>query len=49
LGVWREPIRKELQGNKAVELGVLSFVDHTHTAATELLQDVVVGDGPPYK
>jgi hypothetical protein len=54
LCVWREPVRKELQGNEAVELGVLSFVDDTHPAATELFNNAVVRDvlpdhaGKPY-
>jgi hypothetical protein len=42
LGVWREPVRKELQGNKAVQLGVLRFIDDAHAAATELLDDAIV-------
>ena len=35
LCVWRKPVRKEFQGNKAVELGVLSFVDNAHSTAAE--------------
>ncbi len=36
---------KEFQGDGTLELGVLSLVDHTHTALAELLGDFVVGDG----
>ena len=35
LGVCSEAIREELQGNEAVELGVLSFIDDGHAATTE--------------
>jgi hypothetical protein len=45
LGVWREAIRKELQGNETVELGVLGLVDHTHATTAQLLNNSVVGDG----
>jgi hypothetical protein len=30
LRVWRKTVGQELQGNEAVELGVLRFIDHTH-------------------
>jgi hypothetical protein len=49
LGVWCEPIRKELQGNEAVELGVLSLIHNSHTTAAEFFYDSVVGDGPSEK
>ena len=45
LGVWREPVRKELQGNEAVEFDILGFIDHTHAAATELFDDSIMRDG----
>jgi hypothetical protein len=35
-------VREELQGDKAVQLYVPSFVDHTHSALAELLDDAVV-------
>ena len=38
-------LRQELQGNKAVQPGVLGLVDHTHTAAAEFLDDAVVRNG----
>jgi hypothetical protein len=38
-------VRQELQGDKAVQLYVLSLIDHTHPAATKLLDDPVVRDG----
>jgi hypothetical protein len=34
LRIWSEPVSKELQGNEAMEFGVLSLVPNTHTAAT---------------
>jgi len=43
--VWREPVREELQGNEAVELGILCFIDNAHTAPAELFGDAVVRDG----
>ena len=36
--------RQELEGNKAMQAGVLGLVDHTHAAAAQLFDDVVVGD-----
>jgi hypothetical protein len=44
LSIWRERVRKELQGNEAMELGILSFINNTHTAA-ELFENAVVRDG----
>ena len=41
----REAIRKELQGNEAAELGVLSFIDDAHAATTEFFQNAVVRNG----
>jgi hypothetical protein len=38
-------VREELEGNEAVQLYVLSFVDHTHPAAAQLPDDAVVRDG----
>ena len=38
-------IWQELKGNKASESGVLSLIDHAHTTAAQLLDDVVVRDG----
>jgi hypothetical protein len=45
LRVFRNLVRQELQGNKTVQLYVLSFVDDTHPAAAELLDDAVMRDG----
>jgi hypothetical protein len=45
LAVLRKIFGEELQGNEATEARVLSFIDHTHAAATELLDDPVMGDG----
>src|SRR5262249_28856018 len=38
---WRE----ELQGDEPMQAGVLGFIDHTHAASAELLQDAVMRDG----
>jgi serine/threonine protein kinase len=38
-------LRQELEGNKAPKASVLSLIDHAHTAAAELLDDPVMGDG----
>jgi len=45
LGMVDDVISQELQGNEAVKLGVLGLVDHTHAAASELLDDAVVRYG----
>ena len=42
LRVWREPIREELQGNLAVQFGVLSLIHNTHTTTAKLFKDAVV-------
>ena len=46
LGVSGDVIRQELEGDKAMQTGVFGFVDHTHAAATDLLDNAVVRDGP---
>src|SRR5258708_33462171 len=38
-------VRQKLEGHEAVQAHVFRFVNHSHTAATELLDDVVVRDG----
>ncbi len=45
LWVFGDFIGKKLQGGESVQGYVLGFVDHTHAAATELLDDAEVGDG----
>ena len=45
LVVFRKFLRQELQRNEAAQLGVLGLIDHTHAAATELLNDAIVRDG----
>ena len=45
LRVFSDVIGQELEGNKAVKLHILGFVDNPHAAATELLQDAVVRNG----
>jgi len=47
LCVFRNLVRQELQGDKAVKLYILSFVDYAHAAAAQLLNDAVVRDGVP--
>ena len=36
---------QEVQGHIAAQAGVLSLGDHTHPTSTQLLCDLVVGDG----
>jgi len=38
-------VRQELEGDEATEPCVLRFVDHAHSAAAELRDDAVVGEG----
>jgi len=45
LGFFGYIIGKKLQGHKAIELYVLGFVNNTHAASPELLENAVVGDG----
>src|SRR5580692_5267628 len=45
LRVFRNLVRQELQDDKAVQLYVLSLVNHTHTTTAELFDDAVVRDG----
>ena len=46
LGVSGDVVGQKLEGNKAVQPGVFGFIDHTHAAATDLLDNAVVRDGP---
>jgi hypothetical protein len=45
LAVLGKVFGEELQGDEAAELEVLGLINHTHTAATELLEDVVMRNG----
>ena len=45
LGIFRNFVRKELQGDEAVQLYVLGLINHTHTAPAEFFDDAVVRDG----
>jgi hypothetical protein len=47
LGVFGYVVRQELEGYKATEFDILSFVDHAHSAAAQLLDNAVVRDGSP--
>ena len=38
-------VREEFQRHVAAQAGVFGFVDNTHAAAAQLLDDAVVGDG----
>jgi hypothetical protein len=40
-------VKQELECNEAMQLHVLSLVDHTHPAAAQLLDEAVVRDGLP--
>src|SRR5215472_19272788 len=44
-----EVFRQKLQCDETAELGVLGFVDHTHTAAPEPLDNLIVRDALPRK
>jgi len=37
--------RQELEGDEPAELGVFGFINHTHPAATQLLEDAVMRNG----
>src|SRR5437763_11693345 len=45
LRVLRNIVGQEFQRDKAAEFGILGLVDHTHAAATQLLDDAVMRDG----
>jgi len=45
LRLFRKVLRKEFQSNEPTKLSVLSFVDDSHPAATELFDDAVMRDG----
>jgi hypothetical protein len=45
LRVFGYVVGEELEGNKATELDILSFVNHTHPTAAEFFDDAVVRDG----
>ena len=45
LRILRNVVRKEFQSDEAPEVDVLGFVNNTHPAAAQLLDDVVVRDG----
>ena len=41
--IMRQVVRKKFQGNEAAPPSVFDLIDHTHTAATELLHDTEMG------
>ena len=43
--IGRELIGQELQSNVAAQTQVFGLIDHTHAAATQLLQDAVMRNG----
>jgi hypothetical protein len=58
-GLAREPLAEKrflapfngqkLEGDSAIEAGVSSAIDDAHAAATELFEDLVMGDRAPYQ
>ena len=38
---------QKLQGDEAAKLGVLGFIDHTHSTAADLFDDAIMRDGLP--
>jgi len=47
LGVVREVLRQELQGDVPAEAQVLGLIDDAHSASPDPFEDAVVGDGFP--
>ena len=45
LGIFGDLVRKELQGNKAVQLYIFRLIDHAHPATAESLDDAIVRNG----
>jgi hypothetical protein len=45
LAVLGKMFREELQGDEPAELDVLGLINHTHPAATQLLENAVMGTG----
>jgi len=45
LGISGDLIGKKLQGHEAVQLHILGFVNHTHSASANPLYDAVVRNG----
>ena len=45
LRVSRQFLGQEFEGHEAAKVGVLSFIDHAHAAATEFFDNAVVRDG----
>ena len=45
LRILGDGVRQEFKGDKAMQAGVLSLIDHTHAPAAQLLDDAVMGDG----
>jgi len=48
LAVLGKMFGEELQGDEPAELGILGLVDHTHAAATQLLEDAVMRNALAY-
>ena len=45
LGVASHVVGQKFQGNKTEQAGVLRFVHHSHAAAAQFLEDLIVGNG----
>src|SRR6185437_1489574 len=48
LGIVRDIVGEEFQRNVSAEARVLGFVDHAHSAATQLFHDAIVRDVAAY-
>src|SRR5690348_2305248 len=45
VGVADQFVREEFEGDEAAEIDIFGFVDHSHAAAADFLNDPIVGDG----
>jgi hypothetical protein len=45
LRIFSNIIRQELEGDEAMQPGILGLVDHAHAAAAEFLDNAIVRDG----
>jgi hypothetical protein len=45
--VFGQIVGQKLESDESVQSDIFSFVNHTHSAATELLDNAVMGDALP--